>query len=312
MREIMIFPRLVQLAKHCSRAVVGILPFGGISVRTFFVVCVIGALGALLVIKSVDTPTSNDLLKDQDRAQWLARTYANQIADSDIEALRDKALIGSGAAEELISSPPPDWRGISRSLDVETKYGPFGLRLMSPFWSRFSPPDSRMQLLRLRRQGDFLVLTFAALDGNASSQFVRIDGRPLLVSVAIRYFVPIPTDRFGQWLRRLVNVSFLPDFIRRRASGDWYLIDYRYSFNLREYYDWVQQNAQRLYAENENVLQEEASRRSKLTGKEREEWFREWANRIKNDAQRRLDASYQWASDECEAQWNELMREGDG
>jgi type II secretory pathway pseudopilin PulG len=305
MREIMIFPRVIQMAKHCSRAVVGILPFGRISVRTLLVVSVIGALGAILVIRSFDTPTSNNLLKDQDRAIWLARTYANQIVDSDIEELRDKALIGSVAAQELVSSPPPDWRGISRNLDVETKYGPFGRRLMYPVRARFSPPDSRMQLLRLRRQGDFLVLTFAAVEGFAPGQFVRIDGRPLIVSVAIRYFVPVPNDRLGQWLRQLVNVSFLPDFIRKRASGDWYLIGYRYSFNLREYYDWVQQNAQRLYAENANLLQQEESRRSNRE-KERDDFSLEWAN-LKKDVQRKLDASYQWAEDECKAQWHELM-----
>jgi hypothetical protein len=307
MREIMIVPRLIQMAKHCSRAVVGILPFRRISVRTLLVVSVIGALGALLIIKSFDTPRSNDLLKDQDRALRLARIYASQIVVSDIEALRDKALIGSVAAEVLVSTPPPDWRGISNSLDVETKYGPFGRRLMHPVRADFSPPDSRMQLLRLRRHGDFLVLTFAALDDTASSQFVRIDGRPLIVSVAIRYFVSVPTDQLGQWLRKLANVNFLPDFVRRRASGDWYLIDYQYSFNLREYYDWVQQNAQRLYAKNENILHQEEVTRSNRTEKEREEWFREWANGIEKNVQRDLDASYQWASDECETQLHELM-----
>ena len=153
MHEIMISPRLIQVAKHCSRAIVGILPFRRISVRTFLVVCVIGAIGALLVIESLDTPTYNDLLKDQDRALWIARTFANQIVVSDIEALREKALSRSEAAAKLASSPPPDWRGVSANL-YETKYGPFGHPLMEPVRATFSPPDSRMQLLRLRRQDD--------------------------------------------------------------------------------------------------------------------------------------------------------------
>lgn len=219
-----------------------------------------GLIAFMIVIlaKAIYTPLTNDLLETQERAIQQSRLYASQIVDGEVGKLiyrSDQTVI-----KKLRNTPPPSFRNIPTSQVHETRLLPSNHWLRAPVSAEFNPPESRMQIIKLERHESYFVITFAALKEPYYSDYIESDGRPLLVTVAVRYIEEPRENLFVQWLARFANINWFPRFIREAASGDWYLIDYRYSFNLREYYDWIRANESRLYAESEQKNKESFSK----------------------------------------------------
>lgn len=266
-------------------------------VRSHILLVALIVCGLVIVAKTFNTPSTNQILKTPDRAVQQARLFASQLVIGDVEWLIHRA--DQAAIEKLRNFPPPSFRDISQTQVYETRFLPFGHWLLAPVTAEFSPPESRMQLVKLERRESFFVMTFAALSESYLASYIEAEGRPLVVAVAVRYIEEPRENPFARWLTRLANVDLFPEFIREAASGDWYLIDYRYSFNLREYYEWVRTNEQRLYAQAEQEEQEALSKQ-KSSG---------WLSDLKNRAYEESGALHLWSYSECERQLEQVMQQ---
>lgn len=254
-------------------------------------------LSMLVVVKMIYTHPTNSLRKTQEHAIQRAKLLSHYIVNGDIEQLvqrADEAMI-----DRLQKFPITSFRDILQSELYETKRIPPWHWLLSPVHATFSPPESRMQLIKLERKGSFFVMTFAALKESYLTDYIDADGRPLLVSVAIRYVEPQLTSLASEWIHRLINVDWLPDFVRESVSGNWYLIDYRYSFSLRDYYNWVRTNEERLFEEAEK------SKHQQLSEIEGDNWYSNLMNRASDE----VVSLHEWSFSACEAQFTDAMHQ---
>lgn len=203
-------------------------------------------LMAALAWAASDTHPTNSILYTQDRAIERGRTFSLYILNGEVAQLVPAAY--STAARKLKDSPPASFHDVTREQFLSLPSS-----AISPLFAVFTPPDARMQLYKLNRREDDFVMTFAALRGYKDG-YIGADGHPLVVSVAVRYVEAQPKGLLAEWRNRLTNFSWLPNSVRTSVSGDWYLIDYEYSYNLRDYYGWVRRNEQRLH---EKLIQEQ-------------------------------------------------------
>lgn len=197
------------------------------------------ALMAALAWTATHTRPTNSLLYTQDRAIERARSFSLFILNGEVERLLPSAY--AVAAKKLRDSPPAPFQDVTLESFLSLPRS-----VLSPLFAVFTPADSRMQLYQLQRRGIGFVMTFAALREGYESGYIEADGHPSIISVAVRYVEEQPEGLFAKWQSRLTNVHWLPNSVRASASGDWYLIDYEYSYNLRDYYRWVRRNEERL------------------------------------------------------------------
>lgn len=265
--------------------------------RTHLFLSGVIGLATVLIVGTIDTPESNNLRETPERAIQMARIFSSYIVDGDVESLihfTDQ----EETAERLRRSPPPSFRNILWSEVEETKLLPRSHSLLAPIDATFSPPESRMQIIRLERRESFFVMTFVALsEPYHMGEYIEADGHPLVVTVAVRYIVKPPKTPVVRWRNRLANIDWLPDTIHEMASGDWYLIDYRYSYNLREYYEWVRKNEQRLYNQWEQDMKNAPS----------EIGSKNWLNGLENRVSEELKGSYLWSYSTSERQLTEVL-----
>lgn len=265
--------------------------------RTHLFLSGVIGLATVLVVEAIDTPESNNLRETPERAIQMARIFSSYIVDGDVESLihfTDQ----EETAERLRRSPPPSFRNILWSEVEATKLLPRSHSSLAPIDATFSPPESRMQIIRLERRDSFFVMSFVALSGpQFTNEYIEADGHPLVVTVAVRYIVKPPKTPFGRWRNRLANIDWLPDTIHEMVSGDWYLIDYRYSFNLREYYEWVRKNERRLY----NQWEQDMKNTPAVIGS------KDWLNGLGNRASEEVKSSYLWSYSTSERQLAEAL-----
>jgi hypothetical protein len=270
-------------------------------IRSHAVLTGIVAFAVLLIAITSNTSPTNDLLGNPERAVQQGRLYASLLVTGNIEDLMYRAH--QAALEKLRNSPPPSFGDLTQAEIYETKGLPLGHSVRAPITAEFSPPESRMQIVKLERRNTYFVMTFAALAESYLSAYIEADGRPLVVSVAVRYLEERPETAFSRWLAQLRNIKLLPSFIREGSSGDWYLIDYRYSFTLREHYDWIRKNEQRLYAEAE---QENEKWRLWM---ESPRWQEEMDKQIDQRVSKETEALNVWGYSACEVQLNDVMHQ---
>lgn len=249
------------------------------------------ALAIFLTVAAIDTPEHNHLRETPERAIQQARMFASHIVNGDIESLIQ--FTDPETAKALRRTPPPSFRNIPQSELYETKLLPLSHSSLVPIYATFSPPESRMQIIRLERLESFFVMTFAALSEPYSYSYLDLDGRPLVVTVAIRYIEKPPKNLLVSWRNRIANIYWLPSTIRETASGDWYVIDYGYSFNLREYYEWVRKNEQRLH--------DKWKKDKSAIG------FDRWLDGLEDRVSEEVDAAYLWSHSTSERQLSEVV-----
>lgn len=125
-----------------------------------------------------------------------------------------------------------------------------GHSLWHPLVHSFEPEQSRLQLRKLDSRDNSYVLTFAALGATFGREVIYLEGAPMIVSVGVRYLDNRDERTIAKLARKIANLEFLPATVRKLgAGGQWYLIDFRASYNLRNYYDWLLKNGKRIYAD---------------------------------------------------------------
>ncbi len=250
----------------------------------------------IIGITAHNSSPRNDLRKTDEEAILQGKKFASHIWRGETSELvwHSDADIIAGLKE----SPLPSMLDRSNSEVVEFEALPRQHHLLTPFHSNFVPPESEMRLTQFERSDGILVLTFLVWHDQSRVTFISQDKEPLVIAVAVRYVNPDPDSVFRDWMRRVVNISWMPDEIRTIASGYWMLIDYRYNFNLREHYDWIKTNEKRLNQESKNQESESLKWLESLT-------FPAWNESIAAD----LDRDYQWASDVLNTRKDHVMQQ---
>lgn len=197
-----------------------------------------------------EAPSNNNSSNNVIGALKAASRFSGDIREG-----RKKQLerFVTGAAEaRLESDAMPSFRDVAvwSELSKQGVTPPISHYLWKPAVAVFERPSDSVELMVLEHRGSFYSMTFRGLVDDWSSMTVFRDGQPLLISVAVRYYSGGDDNYFLILLRKIFNLSWMPDFLKSYGEkGGWLLSDYRYTFTTREYFDWVKANGPRLYAQ---------------------------------------------------------------
>ena len=160
-------------------------------------------------------------------------------------------------------------------------------------YSLWSAEQEEVELVALERSGSFIVMTFGYMPF-AEKEIAEIPGKgKILFAIAARYYEPIEDRPFFRYINRLMRkIANLP-ILRSlsgysRAEGSWVVIDYRYTYNRNDYYNWILSEGENYYLTELDKVQ-----------KEWEEWRkrpREFMESIKRASDKSLNFSYDWAN----------------
>ena len=206
-------------------------------------------LFAVSIVLVYFSPDDNDLLETTGDAIESAHRYVNDVVRGDNPRL-DEVILTTGDGKHHFEPVPSlsvarDDVGYEEILKL-----PYVIR--EPVDAHFAEPKDRLQLMTLESRSDYYVLTFGVRISPYDRGVIKRDGEPMVVAVAIRYFRMKSDSWFKTASRKIANLWFLPEILRRRGSrGSWYLIDFGYTYNLRQFFDWGRENASRLRAQTE-------------------------------------------------------------
>lgn len=165
-----------------------------------------------------------------------------------------------------------------------------------PFPFIAEPKD--MELVALERLESSLVMTFAYMP-NFKRSIAEIPGKgKILFAIAAHYFEPYEDNSLlkhtYKFMRKIANLPVLRYYTGyAKAEGSWALIDFKYTYNMNDYYNWILKEG-----ENYNLTNK--------VQKEWEEWhkkpIREFMEYVNRTAEKSIDFSYDWANQTMELQ----------
>ena len=130
-------------------------------------------------------------------------------------------------------------------------------------------------------------------------------GSKILFAIAARYYEPMEDKAFFEYtnklMRKIANLPILRYFSGyAKAKGSWVVIDYKYTYNRNDYYNWI-------LSEGGNYTAIEFQR----VQKEWEEWrnrpAKEFVKSINRAVDRNLNLSYDWANLTMELQIKDIQ-----
>jgi hypothetical protein len=211
-------------------------------------------VGGLVVIASYfvyQSPDTNNLSNNTVGAMSKASLYSYWVRSGYKTNLKlvaiDVAKLKLEKDEMTSLRDVPIWAEISN-----VKVPPEQHYLWHPAVAQFEKENEAVQLLMFEKYQNFYLFTFSGNFDNFTTEPVTLNNRPMLVSVAVRYYSGDKENLFKQYFRKFCNLEILPDFINKIGErGGWVLVDYQYNFNTKQYYDFVKENGPKLYAEAE-------------------------------------------------------------
>lgn len=204
-----------------------------------------------------DSRDTNDLSNNALGAIDQAALYSYYIREGDKKQLDAKSI--GFAKVKLQSDPLPSMANIAlwSELLKDGVKPPVRHYLWSPVKAVFEDPKASVQLVLFEKFQNFYLATFSGNQDESSQQPVTRAGEPMLISVAVRYYSGTRDSIVAEYFRKICNLSFMPAFIKAKGDrGGWVLVDYNYSYTTRQYYDWVVQNGEALYAQAEKEKSE--------------------------------------------------------
>ena len=167
-----------------------------------------------------------------------------------------------------------------------------------------------MELVALERFENAIVMTFGYMDNMDSSYntIVEIPGKgKILVTIAVVYlqpFVDKPFIRYiDKFVRKIANLPVLEFFTGYvKAEGHWYLIDFKYTYNMNDYYSWILKEG------------EDYSDQAQVEMKEQMKYFKrpiaEIKKSIDEQSEKSINLIYDWIDLRMELQIKDIEKTG--
>ncbi|MBT2332433.1 hypothetical protein J7E49_00705 [Variovorax paradoxus] len=207
---------------------------------------------ALLAWSVYQAPDNFDRADPSERAILIGSLLASYVLDGNAEALKEYVL-KHDPADEKLAKPLPNFSDIIVWQEIEkTKALPPNHYLWEPVKSAIyadSRDDARIPV-RLRTfeyVPGVYVMTFVGLSGHVPQNLVKRGGEPMMASIFVRHV--LDREDFAAFRvvgRKIANAFWMNE---RGTAGRWLLIDFKYNFNRRGYFDWVRSNGEQLYEE---------------------------------------------------------------
>lgn len=255
---------------------------------------------AVLSFFVYESPSDNNWTNNTEGAIKKASLFAGYIRSGRKDALAPFVTGLSKARLESDSMPSMMDIVVWSELQKKDIKPPMHHFLWAPAVADFRNPEKSVQLIILERKDSFFVLTFAGVKDDWSSNTLYKDGKPMVVSIAIRYFSGGEDNSLRFLLRKFFNLDWMPDFLKKNGEkGDWVILDYGYSFTTREYYDWVKENGPRLYSEAE-------ARKDEFMKTINDGSF---MKKIHENTEKSLGAADQWSDQKLKSQFENVGRQ---
>jgi hypothetical protein len=247
---------------------------------------------AVLSFLIYESPSDNEWTNNTEGAIKRASLFAGYIRNGQKNELAAFTTPFSNARLESDQMSSMREVPVWSELRNATK-PPIHHNLWAPAVAEFKKPEESVQLMMLERKDNFFVLTFAGLTNDWSSSTVYKDGKPLVVSVALRYFSGGEDNLSRLLLRKFFNLSWMPDFLKQNGEkGDWVILNYSYSFTTRDYYNWVKENGSKLY-DDSKIKDQEARKRILDAG---------FVKNLEKNVAKRIESGDQWSDEKLRSQ----------
>ena len=239
------------------------------------------------------------IYKSPDEAYWLeidtkdaievARTFAFNLFYGDKQALLKMSIDPAQSKIENSNFPkPPD---SYFEIFEENSPGTLLFDIDANLFKAFYKPEKKdMELLKFEKLESFIVMTFGYK--GFGGEIVEIPGAGrMLFAVGVRFYKPIDNRILPKLVRKVANLPLLRKFTGRMGTvGRWVVFDYKYTYNLRDYIDWVKEKG------------------AEYTRKQVAEAPQINLEEIEKEIERQLDFLYTWGSIAVENQINSMEK----
>ncbi len=172
------------------------------------------------------------------------------------------------------------------------------IEITSPLLVLYQQEDGDMELVMLEKLESFIAMTFAfkSLDKIVE---VPVKGK-MFFSIALRYYQPDDDRTIPKLIRKTANLPLLRKLTGRMGTtGRWVVFEYNYTYNLKDYFDWVLKEGEnytlRKQREGQEFIKQLESGESK---KVFEELFKDMEEKVEIS----LDSLYAWGILKTETQ----------
>ena len=138
------------------------------------------------------------------------------------------------------------FRALGYPLDIETfsEYSYF-IQVVEPFLQILDEDvKKKMKLIKLENKDDSVTMTFAYaidVDGDGYYNIIELPEKGKMMFTVTFEYLPVDGDNFIQKLiRKISNIPLLSLILGKwGTSYRWLCADYKYNYNLYDYYEWV-------------------------------------------------------------------------
>lgn len=179
------------------------------------------------------------------------RTYASYILDGRKDPLSE-VVAGEAKGKLQRDGLPTTW-----DILPSTMYNHPDVPASSPLWDPVKVLYARgteggapgpMRAATYETSGAFYVISFVGQDSayELGANDVATDGVPMMTSVVLQHVIDDRGSKLKLLGRKAARAFWMSP--ERYERGHWELVNYDYTFNRRDYYDWVRANGARVQA----------------------------------------------------------------